>query len=147
MADMPETAARALLCEPLQCLDCGEWVVSKDQPEVWIIRAGLTDEFGRATRLMVELRCRRTAGAMIRNFLFTVLVKTAYRIERVYQLEVNQTRKRLKDRHKRSHEHYGDARNLGDDSWKTWDFQEVFRYFCCQTKIEFWPPPHPPVGF
>jgi hypothetical protein len=144
MADIPESEARILLGHLLVCLDCGDWISSKDQPEMLRIRAGLTDERGRATHLSVELRYRQSAKTKLKTFIFTVLMRSPYGDDRVYQLEVKQTGKQIKDEHKRPHEHYGNTRRVGPDKWRSWGYDEVLQYFCDQTRIEFRPVPSYP---
>lgn len=144
MADISEHDARVLLRERLQCQDYGEWIASRDHPGTFLIRAGVTNAQGRATQLTVELRCRGFIKERARHYLFTVLVKDIFGERRVYQLEVNQPCRAIKDRHKRSHEHVGGTRRLGPEKWRDWSYDEVFLYFCSQTNIRFQPAPPEP---
>jgi hypothetical protein len=144
MADVTESEARILLGRPLVCLDCGDWTPSKDQPGMLRIGAGLTDEHGGATHLSVELRYRQSAKTKLKTFIFTVLMRSEYGDDRVYQLEVKQAGKQIKDEHKRPHEHYGKRRRVGPDKWRSWGYDEILQYFCGQTRIDFRPVPSNP---
>jgi hypothetical protein len=147
MPNISELEARALLERPLRCSDCGSWCSSGKHPGKYWIKAGLADEFGQATGLTVELRCRLAPKGKTKHFVFTVFRRKPYWTDRIYQLEANQARKSLKDRHEVSHEHVGDARILGPDSWNTWKFEQILLYFCGQTNIDFEPRPSAPEQF
>lgn len=145
MSDISVNDALTLLRQPLLCVDPGEWVSSAGQLGVYHIAAGLTTRDGKPTSLSVELRYRR-AGS-VTGCQLTVFLHDALCRHRVYQLEINQSRKRTKDRHRWSHEHIGDKRIVGPEKWDSWSYEEVFRYFCGQTGIEFRPLPRPPFRF
>jgi hypothetical protein len=144
MRDIPEHEARTLLNRPLRCEEWGEWVPLKTQPATSAVGAGVLDEFGLGTRLYVEFLYRRDHKTKFTYYSLTVFKRNAYGRDRVYQLAVNQTAKPLKDRHRLSHEHFGDKRVECEAEWGKWSYDEVIAYFCARTKIVFAPkPPHP----
>lgn len=143
MFDIPESEARALLQPQLLCGDPGEWIQSKEHPGAYRIAAGLTTREGKPTNMSVELQYLHAGSGT--NFHFTVFLHETGRSQRVYQLEINQSRKHTRDRHRWSHEHVGDKRFLGTEQWDDWDYDEVFRYFCGQTNICFQRLPGVPI--
>jgi hypothetical protein len=143
MPDLSELDARATLQQPLLCTDAGDWQTSTEQPGAFRICSGLTTRQGLPTKLTVDLRLRK--GAKTCTLQFTVLAHDAMGSYRVYQLEINQSRQQIKNRHARSHEHVGSRRFEGPEQWHDWEFDEVFLYFCGQTNIQFQPSPQAPV--
>lgn len=144
MNDIKEAEARALLSHPLKCEDCDDWQPIKTQPGSFTVGAGVVDASGLGTRLYVQLDYRNSRKTQSIKYIFTVFKRQPYGSERVYQLEILQVPKQLKDLHKRSHEHFGDARSKGDASWNDWEYDDVISYFVSRTNIEFCPrPPHP----
>lgn len=142
MPDMSESEARALLQQRLRCVDCGSWKSQFEQPGALRIRAGLITAQGQSTNLSVDLRIHHSPRS--RTFQFTVHLANSSGSHRVYQLEVKRSQKRIKDRHKLSHEHYGSSRFEGPREWDDWEYDEVLRYFCSQTNIDFQPLPREP---
>ncbi|MNT30549.1 hypothetical protein D3C72_1663480 [compost metagenome] len=106
---------------------------------------GLLDANGRSAKLIVELRFRRSSKTNVAQYVFSVFRRVLPKgLERVYQLDVMQWPKPVRDQHQMPHEHFGNERNLGDDSWAKWSYDEVLAYFCARTNITFVPPvPHP----
>jgi hypothetical protein len=144
MNDIKEDEARLLLSSPARCEDCYEWSQMRIQPDSLTISAGVLDDYGRSKSLLVQLAYRNNLKTRSTKYIFTVFKRQPYGNDRVYQLEVYQVPKQLKDVHKRSHEHFGDKRTLGDDSWNDWEYDDVIKYFVNQTNIVFFPlPPHP----
>jgi hypothetical protein len=43
-----------------------------------------------------------------------------------------------------SHEHCGNRRRGGPETWRSWRYDEVLRHFCGQTNIDFRPAPSDP---
>lgn len=119
-------------------------MVIRTQPGTFTIGAGVVDSAGMGTRLYVQLDYRNSQKTRSTKYVFTVFKRQPYGNDRVYQLEVYQVPKQLKDLHKRSHEHFGDMRSEGDASWNDWGYDDVISYFISKTGIEFNPkPPHP----
>lgn len=144
MRDIPEVEARALLRAPLRCEDCGSWQPLKMSPDTMVLGAGILDVDGVGARMQLELSYRCGHKTKIKMYVFTVFKRNPYGSERVYQLAVTQSSKPIKDAHRKSHEHYGDARIIGQASWEHWDFDAVLAHFCMRTGIVFDPqPPHP----
>lgn len=108
---------------------------------------GLVDADGLGTRLQVGLRFHRSMKTKLSHHIFTVYKQEPHGLERVYQLEVRQFPKTVKDEHLRPHEHWGKARYVGQESWATWSYEQILAYFCEQTKIVFKPPPEHPEAF
>lgn len=147
MTDIPEAEARALLARQLYCHDIGEWSGWKLQQESVRAGMGLVDEQGLGVRLQVDLLFRRSKKTGTAHYIFTVFKQESYGLQRVYQLEVKQWARPVKDEHMRPHEHWGDSRVVGDKSWATWGFEQIIGYFCQQTGIVFQPAPTDPEAF
>ncbi|MBB3118847.1 hypothetical protein [Pseudoduganella violacea] len=144
MREIAEAEARGLLARRTVCEYDGGWDVVKAQPDTKVLTAGLLDEDGIGTRLQLKLLFRRSVKTKILKYVFSVFKCTPYGAEPLYQLEITQSPKPLKDQHERSHEHFGDGRELGRAEWDKWDYDQVLAYFCTQANIRFLtPPPHP----
>lgn len=144
MRTIPEEEARALLSGPLVCEDAPGWTPIKVQPGTVCLGAGVLDTDGVGAQMYLELIYRRSHKTNITYFKFTLFNRHGYGKERIYQLEVNQTPKRIKDLHKISHEHMGSTRTVGDAEWASWGYDEVLAHFCARANITFRPaPPHP----
>jgi hypothetical protein len=147
MRKISEDEARAFVARPLFCEDIEEWAPLKVQRGTVACGAGILDEHGESVRMYVELCYRNTHRTKITTYLFTLFKRYAYGKERVYQLEVTQTPKRIKDRHKLSHEHMGSLRTLGDVNWGHWGYEDVPAHFSAATNITFRPKPTHPEDF
>lgn len=147
MRTIPEEEARVLVRNPLICQDCGEWAPMKVQPGTVVLGSGVLDLSGVSTQMYVELAYRHGHRTNITTYLFTLFKRYPYGKERVYQLEVTQTPKRIKDMHKISHEHMGSVRTPGRAEWAAWGYDEVLRHFCAMTNLSFTPPPAHPEDF
>lgn len=147
MLKMSEEEARALVSRPLFCEDIEEWVPLKVQPGTKTCGAGILDQDGQSVRMYVELTYRATHRTKITTYLFTLFKRHAHGKERVYQLEVTQTPKRVKDLHKLSHEHMGGLRTNGGVNWDRWNYDDVLAHFCSATNITFRPKPSHPDEF
>lgn len=147
MKDIPESEARALLTQQ-SFADCDqEWVPIHTQPGTFTIDLGLLDKEGVSRQMLVNLTFRRGLKTGIIKFVFTVRKRNPYGLDRVYQLEVVQSRYPLKDVHKKSHEHMGDKRLPGKSSWDSWGYDEVLRYFCAQANLTFISAPPDPEEY
>jgi hypothetical protein len=147
MATASTEDAQRLLAQPLFCSECPDWMAQSGRKGKLVIIGGLTGEQGGRTRLTVELQARAGEGKRAVTYVFSVFNRTGYDVERVYQLEVTQGGKRTSSEHRRPHEHYGNARNVGSDEWCAWSFEELLRYFSSRTNIVFGPLPPDPVRF
>ena len=144
MNDIPEAEARSLLNVPSRCEDCDDWEPIRTQPGSFSVSSGVVDQDGVGRRLLVQLDYRNSLKTRSIKYIFTVFQRQPYGKDRVYQLEVFQVPKQLKDLHKLSHEHFGDRKTVGDAAWNDWEYDDVIAYFISQTNIEFFPmPPHP----
>lgn len=144
MIDIPEAEARALLSSPLRCEGCEGWEPIRTQPSSCTVGAGVVNAIGVGSQLYVQLDYRNSLKTRTVKYVFTVMKRQPYGSDRVYQLEIFQVPKPLKDLHKRSHEHFGDSRSQGAASWNDWEYDDVLAYFSMQTNIAFYPkPPHP----
>jgi hypothetical protein len=144
MRTIPEDEARGLVSAPLECEDPPGWTPLKVQAGTVRLGTGVLDSNGVGTQMYVELIYRRSHKTNITKFMFTLFKRYPYGKERIYQLEVTQTPKRIKDLHKISHEHMGGTRTTGDAKWASWGYDEVLAHFCDRTNIAFRPrPPHP----
>lgn len=147
MHTIPEADARALLKRTLHCEDCGEWRPHKVQPGTRVLGIGAVDAEGVGVGMYVELIYRHGFRTNMTTYLFTLFKRHPYGKERVYQLEVTQAPRPVKDLHKQSHEHMGAARSIGSASWATWAYDEVLAYFCAQANVKFIPVPSDPESF
>lgn len=145
MSDMPFAEACALLAEPKVCVDIGEWL--PERGDRWVCSSGVTDLEGVGTGLMVQLAFRRSAKTRRTQYVFSIFRQKVWGLERVYQLDVVQFAKALKDLHERPHEHMGDHRTPGEAAWAGWSFEEMLQHFCQRTKIEFRPNATHPESF
>jgi hypothetical protein len=144
MRNIPENEALDLVSGPLICKDASGWTPIKVQPGTVRLGAGVLDIHGIGTQMYVELIYRRSHKTNSTIFKFTLFKRYSFGKERVYQLEVTQTPRRIKDLHKISHEHVGSTRTIGDAKWANWGYDEVLAHFCARTNITFRPaPPHP----
>lgn len=144
MIEIPELDARALLTGELYCLDCPDWSNWKLQKGTVETGMGLVDSDGIGVQMQVSLRFHRGDKTNLKHHLFTVYKQESYGLVRIYQLEVRQWPKKVKDAHQRPHEHWGDKRFVGDLSWADWTYEQILAYFAQQTRIKFQPnPPHP----
>lgn len=139
MNDIPEAEARTLLAKPLKCEDSPSWEPLRIQPDTFQIGVGVLDEFGIRTGLYVQLNFHRGLKTKSVTYQFSVFKRQPYGLERVYQLEVVQWSRPIKDAHKQSHEHFGDKRTPGDASWDNWQYDDVIKHFCSRTNIQFQP--------
>ncbi|MEJ8811400.1 hypothetical protein WKW77_10015 [Variovorax ureilyticus] len=147
MHDIPEAEARALLANVLFAHDCPDWSVWKVQPGTSQIDMGLVDAAGIGARMQVSLKFHRGPKTNLTHYLFTVYRQEPQGLQRVYQLEVRQWPKPVKSEHMRPHEHWGDKRIQGEQSWASWSYEQVLAYFCEQTRIKFEPVPGHPEAF
>lgn len=146
MNSVSEAEAIALLAVPATCVEIDDWEQLKPQPGTCVCRAGVVDQDGVAKGLIVELLHRRTHKTKSIKYKFTVFKQEAWGLERVYQLDIEQFHKQLKNPHDLPHEHLGGKRVRGDATWSSWTFSEVLRYFTERTKITFQlPVKHPEV--
>ncbi len=144
---IPESEARALLANSTFCDLSGDWIPEKVQPGTLKISSGLTDAQGIATKLLVELKFRRSRKTGIVTYLFSVFKRSPYGRDRVYQLDVRQSKKSIKNVHDRSHEHIGSLRATERDEWAQWSFEDVLNYFCNNANITMSPGPVHPEHF
>jgi hypothetical protein len=147
MRNIPESEATALLSAPLLCVDAPDWMPIRVQPGTTQLGADVLDEHGTGVQMYLELTYRHSQKTNITIYMFTLFKRYSYGKERIYQLEVTQTPKRIKDMHKISHEHMGDRRTVGDASWASWGYDEVMAHFCARTRISFRPTPAHPEHF
>lgn len=141
---IPESEARALLANSTYCDLSGDWLADKVQPGTLKISSGLVDAQDIATKLLVELQFRRSRKTGIVTYLFSVFRRSPYGRDRVYQLDVRQSKKPIRNVHDRSHVHIGSLRVSGHDEWAQWSFEDVINYFCNSANITISPRPvHP----
>lgn len=145
MSDTSHEEACTLLSIPLICVDIGEWL--PERGERWVCSSGVTDLEGVGTGLIVQLAFRRSPKTRRTQYQFSVFRQKVWGLERVYQLDIVQFAKALKDLHDRPHEHMGTQRTVGEAAWASWSFEEMLRHFCQRTKIEFRPNATHPESF
>lgn len=145
MSKVTLSEAKDLLSQPLTCEDSPDWSPTKGVKGLLSTSCGLLDSNGKSTKLIAELQYRRSAKTNVIRYVFSVYQRQLPKgLERVYQLDVPQWPRPVKDLHQLPHEHVGDERNLGADYWSKWQYEDVLEYFCTQTNITFMPDmPHP----
>lgn len=143
MRKMSELEARSLLAYPTYTVGKLGWIRSPHHPETFLLATGLVDEDGAQVHLQIELRFS-FIGPALRRYVFTVFKTEKYGPEIVYQLDVTQSPRPIKDVHKRSHEHIGRTRIGGSAEWMKWRYDQVLAFFCEQTNIVFDVVPLPP---
>ena len=143
MINISESEALVILSQPKFCNDC-TWVDIKTQLYAKEASVGLVDESGKNMRLLVQLICLMNPTVGVTKYMFTLFSKKITGLERVYQLEVKQYKKVVKSLHQLPHEHIGDKRLIGSDTWASWGYDEVLARFVSKTNIVFTPKvPHP----
>lgn len=147
MNDVEFDEAGRLLGQPLRCEDMPGWRAEKQQPDTRSCSCGLLKADGASARMTVQLLHRRShkTGAVL--YKLGVFLQHSWGLERVYQLEVRQERRPLKDAHARPHEHFGNRRTEGDPSWSKWSFHDALRHFSARTGIVFDPEVQDPDHF
>lgn len=147
MQKIPEAEALAIVGELSFCEDIEDWSPMKLQRGTVVCGAGLLDESGQTKKMYVELVYRTSHKTKITKYLFTLFKRFPYGKERVYQLEVTHTPRPIKDAHRRSHEHMGDARTTGGVNWSNWGYADVLAHFSEATNVTFVPAPSHPEAF
>jgi hypothetical protein len=143
MPTIPEAEARGLLSQRLICEGAIDWIELNDGETVEIA-AGLMDEAGLKTGLLVSLSFKAGRGTVGPRYTFSVFRMNSYGTDRVYQLCVSRVAKRDKSKHRQPHEHFGSRRNDGSVGWYDWEYEDVLARFCAQTNIAFAPAPPAP---
>lgn len=147
MNDIPETEARACLAGKLFCIDAEEWSPMHMQNGAFEITAGLLDSNDVRTQLQVNLIFKHSAKTKFTTYLFGVFKRQPWGIERVYQLDVRQSKLQIHSLHDLPHEHIGSTRIDGDLTWSRWTFDQAMDHFCQQTNIDFSPIIESPMNF
>jgi hypothetical protein len=147
MNDISESEARALLTKTLFCEDCESWKICKDSTYTHKCGSGLLDGQGVNVSLLVELSHFRHPITKQIRYVFSVFKKHPYGLDRVYQLDVLQCKKTIKNRHSKPHEHIGNKRIEGHDTWSNWSYDDCLRHFCNKTNITFNPAIQSPDNF
>lgn len=95
-------------------------------------------ENGDRARLVVEILVKQSKQTQIKHFLFSVDRPRPYPA-RVYQLEIRNCPKALRDLHQWPHEHFGSSEREACLEWKDWSFHAAFEYFKDRANIKFDP--------
>lgn len=147
MRNIPESEAISFLATPLLCEDCGDWSPIKVQPGSFRLGSGVLDQHGVSAQMYVELLYHHGHRTNITTYKFTLFKRHAFGNDRVYQLEIMQSKMPIKDVHKRSHEHMGATRSIGCAKWASWGYDDVLAHFCAATNLTFNPTPVHPEHF
>lgn len=94
-----------------------------------------------SVRRYVHLLYRHAYHTGTVSYVFTLFKRQPYGNERIYQLEINQFRRPVKDKHKVPHEHIGTLRRDGDATWASWRYDETIAYFSVAANVAFKPVP------
>ena len=144
MFDIPESEAKALLDQGSCCINCEPWIPHKIIRFLSTATAGTLDGQGVSQGIIVSLDYYSHPLTQIKRYKFSVFKQRPYGLDRVYQLDVIQSKKTLKDAHAKPHEHFGNTRVTGEDAWSLWGYYDALNYFCERTKITFEPPVQTP---
>lgn len=147
MNKVSEEEARSLFELPLVCEECPEWKYSPGVKGEMSTGAGLLNSHGVGVKLYTDLIFKRSPKTNTVRYIFSVFRRQISGIERIYQLDVMQWARPVRDLHQMPHEHMGTARNIGDDTWSTWNYHDVISRFCSQTNITFLPVINDPEDF
>lgn len=101
---------------------------------------GLIDTTGVRKMMLLTMRFKRSMKTGVVQYQFTIFKRHFRGLDRVYQLDITQWPKPVKDAHQRPHEHMGDMRILGAPSWAIWTYDQAVSHFCLRTNVTFDPP-------
>lgn len=139
MKDIPRSEAESYLQNQLTCVDIAWDNAPSISPFTLAATSGVVDETGTRKGFFVELTYYSHPKTKQVRFLFTLYKKNPWGPERVYQLDILQSPRKLKDAHKASHEHIGDFRQNGSENWNNWKFEDALQHFMKMTNIRFEP--------
>lgn len=139
MRDIPRSEAESYFQSQLTCVDI-EWDnISSISPFMMEATSGVVDQNGVRKGFIVRLSYYHHPKTKQIRFIFTLLKQNSWGTDRVYQLDILQSAKKLKDAHKASHEHIGDIKQNGNKEWNEWGFDEAINHFTKMTKVNFKP--------
>ena len=147
MKDIPESEAKKYLNGPLMCQDAEEWNPLATQTGTYEISAGVLDGDGARTALQVQLVYRSTQKTKMTRYIFSVFNRQPWGIERVYQLDIQQSPRPIEVKHNLPHEHFGDRRIDLPKNTGSWSFEDCMKQFSQQTGIVFVPIIEHPLSF
>ena len=143
MIDISEAEALVILSQPKFGNDCC-WVPIKAQSYAKEASVGLLDAVGVRINLQVQLIYQMHPVVGLTSYKFSLFLQKPTGLDRVYQLEIKQYKKMIKSKHQLPHEHIGNKRVNGSDTWTSWGYDEALNYFTKRTNITFAPlVPHP----
>lgn len=141
MDSVTEDEARELLRQPLILEGGCDFVPTKQRHWHHEIERGLMRAAdGVRSGLIVKLEYVITRDTHLRTFQFGVFQTQLGGLRRVYQLTVTNSKRKIKDLHRLSHEHMGQSRSDPQPDWERWTFEQALAYFCQQTNITIDPP-------
>lgn len=144
METVDKSEVQALLSTPHTVEDIGDLLPSKQRPWHQEVECGLlrADEGNLKTRsgLFVRIEYTLSGTTKLRTIQCSVFRSQLGGSQRLYQLTVTSSPKKIKDAHSLSHEHYGSHRSDPQPEWGYWTFEQVLSYFCERTNITFLPP-------
>lgn len=133
MTTLTKDEAIALLSRPLVCKDHDGWKPDKDLPNAYRFIGGLLFANGDRARLVLEIIVKISSQTQIKHFTFTIFQPRPYDA-RVYQLEVRNCPKALRDLHQWPHEHFGTEKTTCLE-WRDWGYEAAFKHFQTQTGV------------
>ena len=123
------------LLKGLYCEDLSDWQTISSSRFALEIENGLMNADGVYCKLFLKLHYFHNPKIKLKSYTLSIFRKSIYGSELVYQLDIVQPPKALKDLHKYPHEHFGDLREFGTEEWLTWSFDEAINYFLSRTGI------------
>lgn len=144
METADEFEVQALLATPHLVDEIGDLLPGKQRPWHYEVECGLLrmDPNYIRTRsgLFVRIEYTLSSTTKLRTIQCSIFRSRLGGSERIYQLTVTSSPKRIKDLHGLSHEHFGTKRSDPQPGWGDWTFEQVMAYFCERTNIIFVPP-------
>jgi hypothetical protein len=134
--DLPRDEAEALL-ELIKFGDpSGGWDSARELAGVANCAFRVTDSDGKRIQgVTVDLLIKYGQRPPSTHYLFTVFKFEYGGLRRVYQLDVLQNGRKMRDAHSMPHEHIGRDRVAGDVAWATIKYDEALGLFCSRTNL------------
>ncbi|WP_272970670.1 hypothetical protein [Comamonas terrigena] len=142
MDSVTEQEARDLLAAKHICEDADpeDWEVLERPFGAYTFEQGLVTESGSNSGLVVQLNFYRSPETNLITVKMSVFRQVRKQPKvRIYQLHITTKSYDPDNWHEEAHEHFGSGR-APVPQWRSWrSFEDVLRFFCKQTNIEFRP--------
>jgi hypothetical protein len=109
---------------------------SQDRPNTLTNTFGVVDADGQSHKgLHAEFEVFISQRLRQCRFVFSLKKFDLGSTERAYQLDINHRSGIRRNDHHYSHEHYGESRQIADESWATLDFRSAVSLFCLKANL------------